>query len=130
MKIPYDPHLLGPEGEQIAADYLVKAGYRILQRNYRFHRNEIDMISLHRGTLCFVEVKTRFSSAKGHPAEAVTLQKQREIIKAAQAYLTITGQIDTDCRFDVMAVLIQSMDGNRIGTFTVEHFKDAFWASS
>ncbi|MEI6639614.1 MAG: YraN family protein [Chlorobium sp.] len=130
MKITYDPHLLGPEGEQIAADYLLSKGYRIIRRNYRFHRNEIDIIALHHKTLCFVEVKTRFSSAKGHPAEAVTPMKQREIIKAAQAYLTVTDNIDTDCRFDVLAILIQNMDGNRIDAFTVEHFKDAFWASS
>ncbi len=130
MKIAYDPYLLGPEGEQIAADYLGSKGYNIMRRNYRFHRNEIDIIALHHKTLCFVEVKTRFSSTKGHPAEAVTPQKQREIVKAAQAYLTVTDNIETDCRFDVIAILIKNMDGNRISAFTVEHFKDAFWASS
>ncbi len=130
MKVAYDPHLLGPEGEQIAADYLAREGYRIMERNYRFHRNEIDIIALQKQTLCFVEVKTRFSSAHGHPAEAVTPQKQREIIKAARAYLTLFGKIDTDCRFDVVAILVQGMEENRINSFTVEHFQDAFWASS
>ena len=130
MKVAYDPHLLGPEGEQIAADYLVRQGYRIIERNYRFHRNEIDIIALQKETLCFIEVKTRSSSAKGHPAEAVTLQKQREIIKAARAYLALYRDIDTDCRFDVVAILIQGMEKNRIHSFTVEHFQDAFWASS
>jgi len=130
MKVAYDPHLLGPEGEQIAADYLVRQGYRIIERNYRFHRNEIDIIALQKETLCFIEVKTRFSSAKGHPAEAVTLQKQREIIKAARAYLALYRDIDTDCRFDVVAILVQGMEANRIDSFTVEHFQDAFWASS
>jgi len=130
MKMSYDPHLLGPKGEQIAADYLADNGYRIIKRNYRFHRNEIDIIALSHKTLCFVEVKTRFSSAKGHPSEAVTPQKQREIIKAAQAYLTISAQIDTECRFDVVAILIHGMEGNRIDSFSIEHFTDAFWASS
>ncbi len=130
MKIAYDPHLLGPAGEQIAADYLVKAGYRVVNRNYRFHRNEIDIIALHRSTLCFVEVKTRFSSANGHPAEAVTLQKQKEIIKAARAFLALSGDGDIDCRFDVVAILVEQMEENRIGRFTVEHFIDAFWAPS
>ena len=130
MTVAYDPHLLGPTGEQIAADYLVKEGYHIIERNYRFHRNEIDIIALHQKTLCFVEVKTRFSSAKGHPAEAVTPQKQREIIKAARAYLALYRDIDTDCRFDVVAILVQGMEANRIDSFTVEHFQDAFWASS
>ena len=128
MKVIYDPHLLGPTGEQIAADYLVTEEYRIIERNYRFHRNEIDIIALYQQTLCFVEVKTRVSSAHGHPAEAVTLQKQREIIKAARAYLALSGQNDADCRFDVLAILIHDMEGNRVTSFTVEHFKDAFWA--
>ena len=46
MKVTYDPHLLGPKGEQIAANYLAENGYRIIKRNYRFHRNEIDIIAL------------------------------------------------------------------------------------
>jgi len=129
MNVTYDPHLLGPKGEQIAANYLAENGYRIIKRNYRFHRNEIDIIALHHKTLCFVEVKTRFSSAKGHPAEAVTLQKQREIIKAARAYLALSGDMETDCRFDVVAILIQRMEENRIDSFSVEHFMDAFWSS-
>ena len=129
MKISYDPHLLGPMGEQIAADYLNNAGYHIVSRNYRVHRNEIDIIALHNKTLCFIEVKTRFSAAKGHPSEAVTPQKQREIIKVAQAYLAFSGNRETNCRFDVLAVLIQSLDKNTITSFSVEHFEDAFWAS-
>ena len=96
-----DPHLLGQEGERLAADYLAKNGYRIIERNYRYHRNEIDIIARHKKTLCFVEVKTRSSSEKGHPADAVTAIKQKEIIKAARAYLAFTGQNETDCRFDV-----------------------------
>ena len=76
MTDSYDPHLLGQEGEQLAAAYLLNKGYRILERNYRYHRNEIDIIAKHGQVLCFVEVKTRISSAKGDPAEAVTLKKQ------------------------------------------------------
>jgi len=130
MRLSYDPHLLGPEGEQLAVDYLVQKGYRIVERNYRFQRNEIDIIALNRNIFCFVEVKTRLSSAKGHPAEAVTPQKQREIVKAAQAFLALSGDMETDCRFDVVAILVQSMDGNRIDSFVLEHFIDAFWAPS
>ena len=124
----YDPHLLGPEGERVAADYLAKQGYRIIERNYRYHRNEIDIIARYRKTLCFIEVKTRVSSEKGHPAEAVTPQKQKEIIKAARAYLAFCGEGEIDCRFDVVAVLVNSMEENRIASFVVEHFIDAFWA--
>ncbi len=129
MKISYDPHLLGPKGEQIAADYLNKAGYHIVVRNYRVHRNEIDIIALYKQTLCFIEVKTRFSTEKGHPADAVTPQKQREIIKVAHAYLAFSGNMETNCRFDVIAVLIHSLEKNTITGFSVDHIEDAFWAS-
>lgn len=54
-----DPHQLGQEGERLAAEYLAKIGYRIIERNYRYHRNEIDIIARDHRTLCFIEVKTR-----------------------------------------------------------------------
>ena len=128
MKEPHDPHLLGQEGEQLAAAYLLNKGYRIIERNYRFHRNEIDIIALHGRTLCFVEVKTRLSSAKGHPAEAVTLPKQHEILKAARAYLALYADGECDCRFDVVAIQVQRMEQQRISEFVIDHFADAFWA--
>jgi len=130
MTASYDPHLLGPAGEQLAADYLTKKGYHIIAQNFRVSHNEIDLIALHQQTLCFVEVKTRCSSAKGHPAAAVTPQKQREIIKAAQAYLAFSKEHEMDCRFDVIAILVHEMVENSITSFTVEHFEDAFWATS
>lgn len=126
----YDPHLLGQQGERLAADYLNKKGYRIIERNYRYRRNEIDIIARFKGTLCFIEVKTRSSEEKGHPAEAVTPQKQQEIIKAARAYLAFKGGGEIDCRFDVVTVLVQNMDEERIKSFVIEHFTDAFWADS
>ncbi|NTW82181.1 MAG: YraN family protein [Chlorobiaceae bacterium] len=126
----YDAHLLGPQGEKIAADYLSGKGYRILERNYRFRRNEIDIIARHRGVLCFVEVKTRSSDEKGDPLDAVTPQKQQEIIKAAKSYLFRNGGMDTDCRFDVVAVRVREMGQGLISSFTVEHVIDAFWAAS
>ena len=127
MTDSYNPYLLGQEGEQLAANYLLEEGYQILERNYRYHRNEIDIIARHGHTLCFVEVKTRLSSAKGDPAEAVTLQKQHEIIKAARAYLALSGQWECDCRFDVVAIRVQHMEKKRISSFFIDHYPDAFW---
>ncbi|MBZ4218728.1 MAG: YraN family protein [Chlorobium sp.] len=128
MTDSYAPHLLGQEGEQLAANYLLKKGYRILERNYRYHRNEIDIIARNGQVICFVEVKTRISSSKGDPAEAVTLQKQHEIIKAARAYLALSRQGECDCRFDVVAIRVQRMDGKQISSFAIDHYPDAFWA--
>ncbi|MEI6757857.1 MAG: YraN family protein [Chlorobium sp.] len=123
-----DPHLLGPEGERLAAEFLAKKGFRIIERNYRYHRNEIDIVARDGKTLCFVEVKTRFSSQTGHPVEAVTPQKQREIIKAARAYLAFCVEEECDCRFDVIAIQVKEVEENRIDSFVIEHFPDAFWA--
>lgn len=128
MSREHDPHRLGMAGEDEASIFLETEGFAIIRRNFRFHRNEIDIIAEHNGTICFVEVKTRFSSAAGHPAEAVTISKQREIIKAASAYLSLHNQSERSCRFDVIAIQVHSMQGNRIGDFTLEHYTDAFQA--
>lgn len=117
-----DPHTLGRAGEQLAAEYLASKGYRIVKRNFRSHRNEIDIVALNGNILCFIEVKTRLSLEKGHPAEAVTPQKQKEIIKAAKAYLLTLDNAEPDCRFDVVTILLETTGGHPI----IEHFPDAF----
>lgn len=123
-----DPHALGALGENAAAEYLRRRGYRILERNYRFRRNEIDIIARDRGTLCFIEVKTRTTQEKGDPLEAVTPVKQQEIIKAAKAYLAFSGSMDDDCRFDVIAVRLNGSDQGIQNPYSIEHVIDAFWA--
>jgi putative endonuclease len=94
---------LGKEGEDRAAQFLTKQGYRILERNYRTPGGEIDLIALHRGEVVFVEVKTRTSDAFGAPELAVTVQKQRRMIKAALGYIK-RGSFTVPCRFDVVAI--------------------------
>ena len=117
---------LGAEGERIAARYLVERGYRILARNYRFLRNEIDIIAKEGELLCFIEVKTRASLDKGYPAEAVTPRKQKEIARAASGYLSgIDGPLP-DCRFDVIAILAHRIDEGCIVEFELEHIQAAF----
>lgn len=120
------PHDLGRQGEITAAAHLTQKGYRILQRNYRYRRNEIDIIAAHKKTLCFVEVKTRSSETKGHPLEAVTPEKQTEIIRAASAYLAGFGGNEPDCRFDVIAIIAHSFTNGKIKEFDLEHITDAF----
>lgn len=95
---------LGQEGEDRAARYLAKQGYRILERNYRTRVGEIDLIVLHQGTVVFVEVKTRTSDAYSAPELAVTPQKQRRMIKAALGYIKHRKFHQVPCRFDVVAI--------------------------
>ena len=109
--------------EEYAARYLQAAGCRILERNFRCRQGEIDIIAWDpaavRPCLIFVEVKYRKDARTGHPEEAVTAQKQRAILSAAEFYL-VRNHIDTDvpCRFDVIAI-----EGGEL-----RHIPDAFQA--
>ena len=96
--------LLGREGEDRAAQFLMKKGYRILDRNYRTRNGEIDLIALHEGTVVFVEVKTRTNDAFGSPELAVNAQKQGRIVKAALGYIKCKKLHQVPCRFDVVAI--------------------------
>jgi len=94
-------------GEFLAAKYLREHGRRILYRNYRgLHRGEVDIVARHGQTLTFVEVKTRRSSAYGRPADAVTEDKQRLIIRGAQDWLRLLGNPRITLRFDIAEVLL------------------------
>ncbi len=96
----------GKRGERLAAWYLFFHGYRILERNYRYGRYEIDIVALERrtGVLVFVEVKTRSNTAYGRPVDAVTPKKRLFLTRAAQGYLNAHGDPDARTRFDVVEV--------------------------
>ena len=94
----------GEKGEALAAWYLQKNGYKILERNYRTQLGEIDIIAKEKKTIVFVEVKSRKSIRYGSPKWSVTPQKQRKISMIALQYLKRTNQTDARARFDVVAV--------------------------
>lgn len=102
--MPSSLQKFGGAGEQQAADYLKRLGYRIVECNFRTRMGEIDIIAMDQDTLVFVEVKTRMSLAFGSPKNAVTFQKQRRISKAALFYLKMTHQSQVRARFDVVAI--------------------------
>lgn len=97
---------VGTEFEHMAADYLKKNHYEILQSNFRCKIGEIDLIAKSEGYLCFVEVKYRSSTQKGFPSEAITPTKIRRITRTAEYYMLIHNlPQDTPCRFDVVVIL-------------------------
>ncbi len=99
----------GQQGEQAAADYLLRSGYQILERNFRSRGGEVDIVARDRqGCIAFVEVKTRRSLAYGLPQQAVTTRKQRQISKGALSWLSRNRLHDCSARFDVIAVLLQN----------------------
>ena len=76
-------HGLGRTGERLAAEELIRAGYRILECNFYCRYGEIDLVAEHGHDLVFVEVKTRRGNAYGLPEESVTVRKQRKLIQTA-----------------------------------------------
>ena len=95
--------LSGHDAESLACARLEQAGLRLLCRNYRCPRGEIDLVMDDRGTLVFVEVRYRRSSTFGSAAESVDQRKQQRLLAAAQHYL-LHSQRDNPCRFDVVAI--------------------------
>ena len=82
---------------------LEKAGYQILQKNFRCRIGEIDIIALHKGYLVFLEVKFRKNIRAGYAAEAVTWRKQQTICRVADYYVCTHCRKVPSCRFDVAA---------------------------
>ena len=110
---------LGQEGEQLAADYLKKSGWKILETNYRFRRSEIDLIASKKDLLIFVEVKTRSSTAYGLPEQFVDEKKADNIMKAANHYIR-EHDWKSNIRFDIISIIKKVR-------MELEHIEDAFY---
>jgi len=96
---------VGSRYEELAADYLKRQGYEILERNYRDRLGEIDIIAKEGRYLVFVEVKYRRDLENGYPEEAVYGRKQQRIRHTASYYLYRCGHgEETPCRFDVVSI--------------------------
>jgi len=96
---------LGKEGEELATNFLRKKGYEILERNFRFGRDEVDIIAKINEYIVFVEVKTRSSNFLGEPEDEVSTGQQKRIIKVANHYL-IENDLDNEGRFDIFGIII------------------------
>ena len=95
---------LGITGEDLACEALEARGYSIVARRYRVPAGEIDIVARDGATLVFVEVKARASHEFGSAAEAVTPVKQRRLVRLATEYLVHNQIGDCPCRFDVVAI--------------------------
>lgn len=111
---------LGALGERIAAQWLVGAGWAVLDRRFRNGHRDLDLVIERGGTVAFVEVKTRRSVALGDPVEAVTWRKRRELVRSAQVWMARHGGPPRAYRFDVVGVLIR---GRRV---RIRHVENAF----
>lgn len=118
--MPAHNNQFGKLGEDIASNYLIKKGYRILQRNYRFSKVEIDLICETAEEIVFVEVKTRTSDQMAYPEQAVGKAKQKNI-RFAATYFLEEKEISKPARFDIIAVVKNEK------RFDIEHIEDAFY---
>lgn len=114
-----DHNSKGKEGERLASLYLEQKGYVILEKNWRFGKEEIDLIARKKDTLIVIEVKCRSGFFFGQPEEFVSHKKQKHLIKAADAYIQKKGW-DMNVRFDVIGIILT---GN---SYHINHIEDAF----
>lgn len=111
---------LGEKGEEIANDFLRKAGYLILDRNWVWQKAELDIIALHDHHLVIVEVKTRAIQHYADTDDLISNKKLKLIYEAADRYLEIK-KILWEVRYDLIVVIFHG------DTWTIEHTPDAFY---
>ena len=112
---------LGKIGEEIAVQYLLRKGYKILRRNFYFDKAEIDIIAQkEEDTVVIIEVKTRNSDYFGDPQSFVTPKKIKLLVKAANEYM-VSNNLEAEVRFDIIAILKNNKQE------TLEHFENAFY---
>lgn len=109
---------LGHAGEQLAATYLERCGFMVLERNVHLRTGEIDIVALEGSTLTFIEVKTRRTLVTGVPQAAVTPTKLRRLRTLVGTYLMDSSPPHRDIRIDVVAVLAHAD-----GTYAIEHLR-------
>ena len=111
---------LGHWGEDLAVAHLRKEGYKIVERNWRFGKEEIDIIAQKGEFLVIVEVKTRHSSQFGDPQDFVSNKQQRHLINAADAFVT-DNDLDVEVRFDIIAITSDTTPPH------LTHIEEAFY---
>jgi putative endonuclease len=111
----------GKLGEKLAAGFLKKRGYKIIETNYRCKRGEIDIVARRKDTLVFVEVRARSSHEFGSPEESITRVKKERVIRAALSYREAHEKLPEDWQIDVVAI---DLDGKG-GASRIEHIENA-----
>jgi putative endonuclease len=112
---------LGDRGEQLAVEHLERGGWMVLSRNFRIGHREVDLVARRGEVVAFVEVKTRAGLGYGHPLEAITARKRREIQQVAQVWVERHGRPGDVYRYDAVSVLIPAGAEPQI-----DHVEDAW----
>ena len=115
-----DHNELGKKGEQLAIDFLVKNGYKILEKNYRYLKAEVDIIAQKGAVLAVVEVKTRSTAYFGNPQDFVNPKKIKLLLSTIDNYV-VEKDLEVEVRFDIIAIIHQKKETK------IEHLEDAFF---
>ena len=110
----------GNLAEALAADYLIKKNYKILVKNFRYQRAEIDIVAEFENLIVVVEVKARSYNTLIEPQEAVTKKKIKAILLCSDFFMN-ENSIDKEVRFDIITVLPDAS-----GKLQINHIEDAF----
>jgi len=111
---------LGKKGEQLAVDFLLKNGYKIVVRNYIYQKAEVDIIARKGDILAIVEVKTRSTRDFGNPQDFLKPKQIQRIVKAVDEYVN-ANNLDVEVRFDIIAIVKEH------NQFVIEHLENAFY---
>jgi putative endonuclease len=103
-------HRDGEAAERRAAELLIESGYVVLEQRYRFHRHDVDLVARRGSLVAFVEVKARRGTRFGSAIEAINPRKQRELVRAASAWLQRHGKPGDVARFDVVTIQSGKVD--------------------
>ncbi len=114
---------IGNFGENLAREYLIKKGYKILSNNFRTRYGEIDIIAEMNGVLVFVEVKTRTNSSFGPVISQISEKKVNRIYKTAEYYIGKFLKKDMDCRIDLICLFT---DGEAFENYHIKHIENIF----
>ncbi len=111
---------LGKKGEELAVGFLLKNGYKILERNYIFQKAEVDIIARKEDTLAVVEVKTRSTNYFGNPEDFLKPEQIKNLVKAVNEYVTVYD-LEVEVRFDIISIIKEKQG------FNIEHLENAFY---
>ena len=115
-----ESHSLGEQGEELAAAYLKEKGYRILHRNWKSGKKELDIVAENKDYVVFVEVKTRTEKFLANPQDTISREKMKFMIFAADVYIR-RYNINKESRFDIVTIIAKGEN------FTIEHLENAFY---
>jgi len=109
----------GKKAEDFAVEFLIRNNFQILERNWRYGKAEIDIISRKGEKIHIIEVKARTSDKIVSPEEAVNIKKIKLLMYAADAYTCVLDE-DLDIQFDIISIIYKN------SKFNLKYIEDAF----